>query len=79
MKLKELLKVTDPKQRVNVQVYEYGIYSASTANAGMKTTEDVLTQVRKDVLDAKVTFVITTTAEEAGIDFTVLRIRVEIC
>lgn len=79
MKLKQLLKVTNPKQRVHVQVYAYGIFYGSTVADGMKTAEDVLAQVRKDVLDAKVTFVIATTAEEAEHDFTVLHIQVELC
>lgn len=79
MKLKQLLKVTDPKQRVHVQVYAYGVFHASTVADGMKTVEDVLARVRKDVLDAKVTFVIATTAEEAEHDFTVLHIQVELC
>lgn len=79
MKLKQLLKVTNPKQRVHVQVYAYGVFYASTLTDGMKTVEDVLAHVRKDILDAKVTFVIATTAEEADIDFTVLHIQVELC
>lgn len=79
MKLKQLLKVTNPKQRVHVQVYAYGIFYGSTVADGMNTVEDVLAQVRKDVLDAKVTFVIATTAEEAEHDFTVLHIQVELC
>ena len=79
MKLKQLLKVTDPKQHVHVQVYAYGVFYASTVIDGMKTVEDVLAHVRKDVLDAKVTFAIATTAEEAEIDFTVLHIQVELC
>lgn len=79
MKLKELLKVTDPKQRVHVQVYAYGVFYASSEADGMKTAEDVLAHVRKDVLGAKVTFAIATTAEEAEIVFSVLHIQVELC
>ena len=78
MKLKQLLKVTDPKQRVHVQVYAYGVFYASTVVGGMKTVEDVLAHVRKDFLYAKVTFVIASTEEEDGIDFTVLHIQVEL-
>lgn len=79
MKLKQLLKVTNLKQRVHVQVYAYGIFYASTLTDGMKTVEDVLKNVRKDILNAKVTFVKATTAEEADVDFTVLHIQVELC
>lgn len=79
MKLKQLLKVTDPKQRVHVKVYAYGVFYVSTVFYGMKTAEDVLAHACKDLLDAKVTFVIATTAEEAEIDFTVLSIQVELC
>lgn len=79
MKLKQLLKVTDPKQRVHVQVYAYGVFYGSTVADGMDTVAEVLSNVRKDILDAKVTFVIATTAEEAEIDFTVLHIQVELC
>ena len=79
MKLKQLLKVTAPKQRVRVQVYTCGVFYVSTDVDGMKTVANVLAYVRKDVLDAKVTFVIATTEKEDDIDFTVLHIHVELC
>ena len=79
MKLKQILKVTNPEQRVHVQVYAYGVFYASTLTDGMKTAKEVLDGVRKDILDAKVTFVIATTAEEGENDFAVLHIQVELC
>ena len=78
MKLKQLLKVTDPKQCVNVRVYAYGMFYSSTLFDGLKTAEDVLAHAYKDILDAKVTFVIATKVE-AGIGFIVLHIHVELC
>ena len=79
MKLKQLLKVTNPKQRVHVRVYAGGVFYVSTVDDGMKTVEDVLAYIRKDVLDAKVTFVIASTEEEGDFYFTVLYIHVELC
>ena len=79
MKLKQLLKVTDPKQLVHVQVYAYGVFYASTVVDGMKTVEDVLARASKDVLGAKVAFAIATTAVEGEFDIAVLHIQVELC
>ena len=79
MKLKQILKVTDPKQRVHVEVYAYGIFYASTVADGMETVGDVIERARKDVLDAKVTFVLASTLNGGNNEFTVLHIQVELC
>ena len=79
MKLKQLLKVTDPKQRVNVQVYAYGFFYGSTVVNGLKTAEDVLKNAYKDILSAEVTNLIPTMAEESGSYFSDLLIQVELC
>ena len=77
MKLKQLLKVTDPNQRVHVEVYAFGIFYASTVVDGMQI--ETLLHIRKDILDARVTFVLATTMKEDNSEFTVLHIQVELC
>ena len=79
MKLKQLLKVTDPKQRVNVQAYAYGFFYGSTVVDGLKTAEDVLKNAYKDILSAEVTYLKSTMVEESDIYFSVLLIQVELC
>lgn len=78
MKLKQLLKVTAPKQRVHVKVFAYGSLYGSSVLDGMETVEDVLAQVYPQILEAKVTFVIALREEEADIEVTVLHIHVEL-
>lgn len=79
MKLKQLLSVIDPLQRVDVQVFAYGVFCTSSRADELITAEDVLAQARKCVLDAKVTFVLIVREEEDHIDFDVLHIQVELC
>lgn len=78
MKLKQLLKVTAPKQRVHVKVFAHGELYGSSVLDGMETVEDVLAQVYPQILEAEVTFVIALREVEADIEVTILHIHVEL-
>ena len=79
MKLKQLLKVTELNQRIIVEVFANGIFYASSVVDGVMTVEDVLTNGRKAVLEAKVTYVTATTAGDDEFEYTILHIQVELC
>ena len=53
--VRDALELMDKEQKVDVDVYAYGIHYASTLDDGIETAEKCLEKVRYDILQAKVT------------------------